>query len=580
MNSFQKILPVIAILLVVFFAFTSPVTSLATEQINSYNTNLRLNNDGLLYITETIYYDFGDATKHGIYRDIPTSIPDNASNWFMERYIDITQVSVMRDSMPEIFTYEAITGGRRIKIGDPNRTIIGQHVYQIKYVVNGAVVDFTTGEQGLYWNAIGTEWSVPINNISTTLTADAGILSDKNVCYSGTYGSTQTCDILPVVGGYQFSSPTAGVGQGITIEQVIKSENITIHKLERVKQIFVMPTIAIVLILIIGVALYRYKFKYRTVGPVIAQYEPYEGVLPMQAGYIIDGRLDARDITAAIIYLAQKGNIKIERLDKKIFGFDISDYKLTLTNDKTDSLFLNKVIKLLFLNRLIITLSELKVERDSASSRSGVKSSLVMSLNDTMFEKGLYEKNKLLTLPKFAQIIIVLFFPGIIALYFLKIFTLDLILTTNAWIFTFIVIIFFSIGILFQVRRTTKGYEAQRYLKGFKLFLSVTDKDRFTFHNDPRNNPEHFMEYLPYAIAFGVEKQWAQIFAEVSIPQPDWYNSSVGTTFSAVALTQSLDAFSTNFSSSLRAASTPPGSSSYGGGFSGGGGGGGGGGSW
>ncbi len=123
-------------------------------------------------------------------------------------------------------------------------------------------------------------------------------------------------------------------------------------------------------------------------------------------------------------------------------------------------------------------------------------------------------------------------------------------------------------------RRTKVGYEALDHLKGFKEFLSVTDAERFKFHNAPEKSPEQFMTYLPYAIAFRVEKQWATVFEGISIPNPSWYDGGSVGAFSAANLTSSLGAFSTSFTASSGT------SASSGGGSSGGGGGGGGGGSW
>lgn len=123
-------------------------------------------------------------------------------------------------------------------------------------------------------------------------------------------------------------------------------------------------------------------------------------------------------------------------------------------------------------------------------------------------------------------------------------------------------------------RRTQKGYEALDHLKGFKLFLEMTDRDRFAFHNAPQKSPEQFMEYLPYAIAFGVEKAWAKVFEGFTIPNPDWYDGGNVSSFSPTNLSSSLGAFSSAFATSSGA------SASSGGGSSGGGAGGGGGGSW
>ena len=37
-------------------------------------------------------------------------------------------------------------------------------------------------------------------------------------------------------------------------------------------------------------------------------------------------------------------------------------------------------------------------------------------------------------------------------------------------------------------------------------------------------NPDHFEQYLPYAVAFGADKTWIQAFSRVKdVPAPDWY---------------------------------------------------------
>jgi uncharacterized membrane protein len=129
-------------------------------------------------------------------------------------------------------------------------------------------------------------------------------------------------------------------------------------------------------------------------------------------------------------------------------------------------------------------------------------------------------------------------------------------------------VIIISFGVTYQ-RRTLKGYEALNYLKGFKDYLSTTEKERYKFHNAPALNPEQYMEYLPYAIAFGVEKEWAEVFKDIQITPPDWYQSDVPKQFNAPAFAASLSSFSTSLSSSAGT------SGSSGGGSSGGGGGGG-----
>ena len=128
-------------------------------------------------------------------------------------------------------------------------------------------------------------------------------------------------------------------------------------------------------------------------------------------------------------------------------------------------------------------------------------------------------------------------------------------------------------------KKTKLGSDTKDQLLGFKQFLSVTDKERFAFHDAPEKNPQQFMQYLPFAIAMGVEKQWAEQFKDMYIEQPDWYQGNYGSAIIATQLANDLSGFGTQLNSSMTAASHG-GAGSSGGGFSGGGFGGGGGGSW
>jgi len=103
----------------------------------------------------------------------------------------------------------------------------------------------------------------------------------------------------------------------------------------------------------------------------------------------------------------------------------------------------------------------------------------------------------------------------------------------------------------------------------------------------PKDTPEIFERYLPYAIALGIENRWADRFegvlaaAAASGGQQGflWYSGSNSPWSDPGSFTRDVGS---SLSSTISSASAAPGSSSGsgGGGFSGGGGGGGGGGGW
>ena len=133
---------------------------------------------------------------------------------------------------------------------------------------------------------------------------------------------------------------------------------------------------------------------------------------------------------------------------------------------------------------------------------------------------------------------------------------------------------------------TLTGRKIMDQIDGFKLFLSVAEKDRLNFRNPPDKTPELFERYLPYALALGVEQQWSEQFAEVLAAasrgdnySPSWYSGRNWDSRNIGGFTSNLGS---SFTGAISSASTAPGSSSGsgGGGFSGGGGGGGGGSGW
>jgi uncharacterized membrane protein YgcG len=129
---------------------------------------------------------------------------------------------------------------------------------------------------------------------------------------------------------------------------------------------------------------------------------------------------------------------------------------------------------------------------------------------------------------------------------------------------------------------TPEGRKVLDHIAGFKQYLSITERERLDRMTQPRDTPELFEKYLPYAIALGVENRWAERFAGVLAAASaqgqqsfGWYSGSSSPWSNPTGF---VDSVGSSLSSAVGSASSAPGSS--GGGSSGGGGGGGGGGGW
>jgi Predicted membrane protein (DUF2207) len=509
--------------------FLSPLFAHA-EYIESFRTTMDLANDASFTVTETIDYVFTED-KHGIIREIPLLHPEPPSASWKERIIAIELDEVSMNNAPVPYVLESTSDKFILRIGDADKTITGRHTYTFTYRVEGGL-SYPKGKgTELYWNVTGNEWPVPIRAVETTITSPDGLFRSERSCYLGTTGeSSRSCATkVEDDGRVTFRTTELYPGEGMTVAQALDAARVPKEIRERTRVLLFIIPLLILGLLYVSYRFYRYKTAHKTDVPIIAQYEPYPGVKPMYTGLLMDGRLDPRDITACIVYLAEQGYLKIRKTEKKVlFLFTVDDYEITLirTLDERVSTFEKSILVILLDAPLtvgkIVSLSELK--SDVIEQRRNHKEILALEkeLDDDLVRTGFFEHG-------FMRLI---------------------------------------------MRRTRKGYEALNHLEGFKLFLETTERDRYLFHNAPEKSPEQFMEFLPYAIAFGVEDKWAKVFEGITIPNPGWYDSGSVGSFSAMNLTQSLGAFGTAFASSSGA------SASSGGGSSGGGAGGGGGGSW
>src|SRR6476661_10266917 len=162
-----------------------------TERIVDYHSDVTIEHDGTIEVHETIVYDFGVVPKHGIYRSIPVRTDQSGKDGY-DRVYPLTVVSVSGSAgTPADYSVEEDGDNQRIKIGDPDQTITGEHTYDIVYRVRGEMNAFADRDE-LVWNAVGTDWPVPIEKASAVVHAPADITQVG--CSSGYYGATYPGD--------------------------------------------------------------------------------------------------------------------------------------------------------------------------------------------------------------------------------------------------------------------------------------------------------------------------------------------------------------------------------------------------
>ena len=260
---------------------------------------------------------------------------------------------------------------------------------------------------------------------------------------------------------------------------------------------------------------------------------------PAETGALIDETVNNRDIFSSIIDLARRGYLKISEPKNKEF------HLLKDVPKKKDSLlpFEQTLYDGLFEDGEDVELKKVKIYTTTAAVQKELYSLLV--------KHGYFTENPNTTRAKYYVL-------GSLGLF------------TFNFVMAFIAFVFGRV----MPRKTLLGAQTAKQAQGLKNFLTSQER-QLNFQGEKQML---FEKLLPYAMAFGVEKQWAKRFADFDLKNPDWYEETSSTHFNTIIFANSLSNSYSNFAVS----STPPSSSGSGfsGGSSGGGGGGGGGGSW
>ncbi|MGB9436123.1 MAG: DUF2207 domain-containing protein, partial [Candidatus Acidiferrum sp.] len=190
-----------------------------TEQILSFQSDITLQDDSTLQVTETIdVIAAGNQIRHGIYRDFPTDYRDTFNNRYV---VGFQMLSATRDSTNEPFRVENVSNGKRIYLGDPNAMVPrGRHVYTITYTTNRQLGLFKDHDE-LFWNVTGNGWVFPIQHANAAVHLPGAIPTEqvKLSGYTGVQGSHQS-QLVSALEGTAFRFATTrplGPHQGLTI---------------------------------------------------------------------------------------------------------------------------------------------------------------------------------------------------------------------------------------------------------------------------------------------------------------------------------------------------------------------------
>ncbi len=543
--------------------------------ISSYDTNIEVQPNSTLVITETITADFTADPHHGLVRTIPKDITkeDGHTERLRFQLQSITDESGEKLSYTRSDTFDSI----QYKIGNADIYVEDERTYVITYEVSNGLSYFDSHNE-VYWNVIGPAWETSIWSASATVKLPETLsITDElgTTCYTGAYGSTdQDCEAQEI--SYN------QVNFGIT-DPLSPYEAFTIavsfplgHTTAPTEEMWLIYDYWPIAIIPFAFLFLFWKWKNfgkdRRNKTIIPQYAPPKNISPIEASILLDDKADPRDISAIIIDLAIRGFIKIEEIEFEKFGFfKAKDYMLHRINIDAESSL--QTFEKMLLNKIF----EDKLEKKVLSLRNNFYQH-IKKLQDEMYiavtEKKLFEKHPDKAKERYVITSIIITFSGFVSFPLFAYFHWGIPLAFSLVIIGILTMVF---G-LYMPKKTDSGQELYEQVLGLKMYIETAEKDRIKFH-EKRN---HFEALLPYAMIFNQTKHWSKQFQDIYKEPPNWYDSkSWGATsaFSLKEFTHNLENATDSISGNL---SSKPGSggSGFSGGSSGGGGGGGGGGAW
>lgn len=630
------------------------------ESILHYDSLITVERSGEMLVTEKIQVRCcNEQIVHGIYRDFPTRYRDGYGN---RVNVAFEVQSVTRDGKPEQIMLENRANGIRVYAGNRYEVIPpGIYTYAITYRTNHQLGFFKDHDE-LYWNVTGNGWTFPIEAVSATVVLPTGAQVVDTHAFTGAFGQQgQNFKVeYDAYGRVVFRTTKAlNPAQGLTLA-VMWPKGFVVEptRHDKVKRYFDDNPgggvgLAGILCLVVYYGLVWLAFgKDPHKGVIIPLYEPPHGLSPAGMRYLMQMGYDDKTFASALVDMAVKGYLSIEeredgkyKLEKVSQDFrKLSKEEMLMDNNlfeknsvcRLDAGYASQVLAAvaavkkslqkvydntyfhankgsLVLGVLISVFTVLALavisEESDGSGMAIVWISLCTGGSAILLGKAIarlrntVRHSTIIVLGIFAALIVLLVALSLMGFEWLGFWRWFRSASMLATACSFAVVLVNFIFYYLMKAPTVFGRAVMDKIEGFKLYLSVAEKDRLNILNPPEKTPEVFEKFLPYAMALDVEQAWcdqfADAFSKIRMPEqvgvdggryyPRWYG---GRSFQHEGLT-GLSSGLQGLSGSISAASIPPGTTSSGGygggysgggfgggGFSGGGGGGGGGGGW
>jgi uncharacterized membrane protein YgcG len=545
----------------------------------SFEADYKLTRDkdgvGRLRTVERLSAVFPDFDQnHGIIRALPQSYEGHK--------IHLKNITVTDGSNPLPYTTSSSAGNLELKIGDPDRYVQGPQQYLISYD-SDHVTAKPSGYDAFIWDVNGDGWRQTFGQVTARIQLAPDLVTardpSRDRCFTGARGTTgQDCTIT--VGPVVTVTTTRPLqpNETLTFELGFEPGTFAAYSIPT-EDLLDMLGKALMLLVPIALTLWYTLRRWHKFGRdpsgrgiIAPEYQRPKDLSVLQSSALIHESFKPSAITATILDLAVRGYVKLYEVKKviKLFPDQIS-YDIELVKSPADL----KPDEQQALT--VLGLTEGSCVSVSSLSKTLYKQAeaLGKTVNQSVADAGYFRTDPEKSKSPFLVAGFVLLFVGFF-LFFLPFLAAGVVISGAILLLV----------AKFMPARTAKGVEARDHLLGLKMYMTVAEEDRIKAMQSPRGDLTEkidvadkgqlvkvFERLLPFAMLFGIEKQWIKEFAPLYTQPPEWYSGS--STFNAAYFAGSMSSFNT----ATTAGFSPPSSSSSGG-SAGGGGGGGGGGGW
>ncbi|MHB8869179.1 MAG: DUF2207 family protein [Thermoleophilia bacterium] len=387
--------------------------------------------------------------------------------------------------------------------------------WTFSYLAKGGIHFFDEGDE-LRWYVFDADTPVVIERATATVRLPSPVVSDKlsAAIDTGIAVPSEVVSTEPGVLHYQageFPPYTrfwlvAGFPKDV-VQFVWTWKRVAAFIVPKVG--FVLPILTFLLMLVIWSRRGR-----DDPAAVYAKYvtEPPSDLKPALAGALIDERVEVREILATIVDLARRGFLEItdEREGTWIFKKNKTTFK-RLQSIGTLQGYEKQVANALFGSKESVDTDDLKEKFYKHVDP------ITKAVYEEVAAAGLFPRNPSSTRTRwkilgFAVLAGFVAFAGLLAVSGVPGWGWMLV----GGIVSGLIVLGFSRA---MPQRTARGAQETRKWEAFRNYLND-----LTRYQDMATARDAFERYLPYAIAFGVERDWVRRFDQLQLPAPTWYH--------------------------------------------------------